>query len=106
MPGMQIVNVSVANNQVSVDRDPLDLRGSGPNVEIQWHIATQGWTFPDNGIVISGNDGQFHDGHMAQQGTRYIWTDNNSGGKTYKYTVNVTNGSTPLSLDPSIINQP
>lgn len=106
MPGMQFVNVSVANNQVSVDRDPLDLRGMGPTITIQWLIATQGWTFPANGIVITDNDGQFHDGHMAQQGTRYIWIDNNSGGKTYKYTVNVMNGSTPLTLDPSIINQP
>lgn len=104
MPGMQMINVSVVNNQVSVDRDPLDLRGMGPTITIQWLIATQGWTFPDDGIVIHDNDGQFHGG-QAQQGTRYIWIDDNSGGKTYKYTVNVTNGSTPLTLDPSIINQ-
>jgi hypothetical protein len=104
MPGMQQVTVTVANNQITVDRETVNLHGQGPNVQIQWNIATPGWTFPDNGIVIANNDGQFHS-NSAQQGTRYMWHDRNTGGKTYKYTINVSNGSTPLSLDPMIANE-
>lgn len=106
MPGMQTVNVTVANNQVAVDQPRLDLSGAGRNVQIQWIIQTSGWTFPSDadGVVISGNTGQFTGGHVAQQGTRYIWTDANSDSQEYKYTVKVTNGSTTLPLDPIIIN--
>lgn len=105
MPGMQQVNVTVSGNQIAVDKPSLNLVGQGRNVELMWNLQTQGWTFTSTGIVIDNNtDGMFHDPQLTQQGTRYIWIDTNTGGLTYKYTINVTNGTSTLSLDPTIIN--
>ncbi len=99
------VSVTIQNNQVAVDQ--VQLRVQGRNQQLQWNIQTPGWTFPQNGIAITPGNGsdQFRDPVIAQQGTRFILLDNNSSTGQFKYTVNVTNGSQTLSLDPYIINQ-
>ncbi len=103
--GMQQVNVTVTGDQISVDRDPLNLVGQGREVEIMWILQTSGWQFTSAGIVIHNNtNGMFHGGHLAQQNTRFIWIDMNTGGLTYKYAINVTNGVNTLNWDPSILN--
>jgi len=106
MPGMQQIIVTVSGNQIALNRDPVDLRGAGRNVQLMWILQTPGWTFAGDGIDINGNDGQFSQHQLAEHGSRCIWIDANSGGKTYKYTVQVASaGGQTLQLDPGIINE-
>jgi len=96
-------NISITNNRISVSPDPLPVTGN--NINIHWDIDTAGWTFPSNGIVITDPGDEFSDPEVQNNGKRFKWKDKNSSGGSYKYAINVTNGSTPLSLDPTIINQ-
>ena len=98
------VMVSVSGNVVSVDVSNLRMAGKGHNAPIEWEMATSGWSFPSNGIVIKGNDGQFTQLQTYDQGRKFKCNDKNDDGKTYKYDVNVTNGQTTLTLDPTIEN--
>ena len=95
--------VSIANNVISVTPDPLPV--SGNNINIHWDISTPGWTFPSNGIVITNPGSEFEDPEVQNNGNRFKWKDKNSSAGNYKYAINVTNGSTPLTFDPTIINQ-
>ena len=104
MPGMQQVNVTVSGGQVSVDTPTLNLRGKGHVITIHWVMGTDGLRFTDTGIVIPENTGQFTGNQLQPNGQLYIWIDQNDDGRTYKYTVNVTNGTSTLSLDPIIVN--
>lgn len=101
---MPEVNVSVVNNQISVDPPTLPMSGRGPNVQIQWNLTTPGWTFPSNGIVIDNNDGQFTQLRPTAGGTKFLAVDANNNSTLYKYMVNLTNGQDQLSLDPYIQN--
>jgi hypothetical protein len=96
------VDVTITNNQVSVDPDPLTVTGS--NAALQWNITTGGWTFPSDGIDVANGAGEFYGGNVVQNGTRYVLTDRNSVRAQDKYTVKVTNGTQTLTLDPIIIN--
>jgi hypothetical protein len=99
------VTVSVAGNVVSVDTDKLHMAGKGGNAPIEWEMTTAGWTFPSNGIVIEGNDGQFTELQPHDQGRKFKCVDKNDDGRTYKYDVNVTDGKVTLTLDPTIENE-
>jgi hypothetical protein len=99
----ETVRIDVANGIITPEPDPLDLRGKGPNVQIHWKIATPGWKFTPDGIVISGNTGQFH--QPEHHGALFKLKDKNSDGRTYKYAINVTDGNRTLVLDPSIVNE-
>ena len=101
---MADATVTVANNIVSVTPDPLPA-GPGNNVNLHWNISTNGWTFPSNGIVITNPGDQFSDAQVLNNGRQFKWKDKNTNSVRYKYTINVTNGSTTLSLDPTIENQ-
>ena len=98
------VNVSVVNNQVVAD-PPTISAGGGQNVTIQWNLTTPGWTFPDDGIVIENNNGEFTQLRPIAGGTKFIAVDANNNGVRYKYDINVTNGQARLSVDPYIQNQ-
>jgi len=100
---MSTVQVTVSNNQVSVDKPTLSMGGQGRNVQIQWVLNTTGWTFPNNGIVFGTNNQFTHLGPVAN-GARFQCVDANSDSNSYKYTINVVNGSQTLSLDPIIQN--
>jgi hypothetical protein len=97
------VEVRIVNGEVSVDKPELDLRGKGPNVLIHWKIRENGWNFTANGIEIQGNTGQFTE--PEPQGPNFRWKNKNNDHARYKYTVNVTNGTSTLSKDPFIINE-
>lgn len=103
---MSKVEVSIVNGNVTVDRETLSMVGKGRNAPIQWELVTPGWTFPDNGIEIEGNDGEFTQLRATDEGRKFKCMDRNSGGKAYKYNVNVSNGKTTLTLDPIIQNEP
>ena len=96
--------VTIANNVISVTPDPVPA-GNGQNVNIHWSISTDGWTFPSNGIVIANGTGVFSDPEVKDNGKTFKWKDKNDNNLSYKYTINVTNGTTPLSKDPTIQNQ-
>jgi hypothetical protein len=97
------VSVSIANNAITVTPGTV-YAGNSPNVHIMWKIENSpGWSFTSNGIVIKNNDGQFDSPEPA--GPNFKWHDKNSNNKNYPYTVNVTDGTTTLTLDPAIQNQ-
>ena len=101
----QHVAVTVTNNAITVDPDSLYM-GKANNQPIEWTIQTDNWTFPANGIVIKDPKDQFYDGgKVTGNDKKYKWNDKNTDGNTYPYTVNLTNGASTLSLDPTIINE-
>jgi hypothetical protein len=102
---MSKVEVSVVNGKVIVDKEKLSMVGKGSNAPIQWQLNTSGWTFPSNGIVIHGNDGEFTDLATADGGRKFKCVDKNKDGKKYKYDINVTDGKGTLTLDPIIENE-
>jgi len=96
------VEVTIVGGKISVDQLTLDLSGKGPNVQIHWKILTPQWEFTANGIEIPTNTGQFD--QPERQGQNFKWKDKNSDGRTYKYTINVFDGTTGLTEDPFIVN--
>lgn len=100
---MAKVEVSVVDGRVVVDKENLKV-GVQRDVHIQWMLKTSGWTFPANGIVIHGNDGEFIDLAPTDNGRKFTGVDRNTNAKSYKYDINVSNGTTTLALDPTIEN--
>ena len=101
---MAKVDVSVVQGVVKVEPDTLPMGGQGHNATIEWKLNTPGWTFPSDGIVIEGNDGQFKHLRPIDHGLKFQCTDTNNDSKSYKYTVKVTNGTSTLEKDPIIQN--
>lgn len=103
-----VVKIRIQNEQISVNKDPLPM-GRGKDKVLRWEIETSGWRFPDfeDGIVIEANtDHQFSNGHQGDNNdTHYLLRNKNSNTRTYKYTINVTNGTSTLSWDPAINNE-
>lgn len=96
--------VTIANSVISVVPDPLSM-GKANNQVIEWNIQTNNWTFPDDGIVITSDpNGQFSGGGTTGNGNKYTLHNKNTDSNRYKYTVNVVNGATRLTLDPTIEN--
>jgi len=106
MPVLAIVVVTAGGIQVSPE--PINLTGQGQGaVVIQWDIQTPGWSFTPSGIGI--DNPQFGDGGSPPGNRqRFTWTrkPNGADGSTVKYSISVTDGTTPQMVDPSIINQP
>lgn len=101
-------NVTVTAAGIQVSPEPINLTGQGQGaVVIQWDITTPGWSFTSNGIGISNPN--FGDGGSAPGNRqRFTWTrrPNGADGSTVKYSIAVTDGTTPQVWDPNIINQP
>ena len=104
------VSITVYNNDCSIstnilaapDRAPIARGNQNPNIE--WTIATDGFTFPANGIDFGG-DSQFTNGNR-QGPTKFRWMDKNSDDQYHKYTVNLLrpDGTACPPLDPGVIN--
>jgi hypothetical protein len=100
------VEVSVVNGVISVKPDSLPV--TDHNVVVEWEIVnSDGWTFPkwEDGIKLNRHHGDFSNGASDGSGKLYTMRDKNSEKRTHKYTVRVTNGGPPLSLDPDIKNE-
>jgi len=112
------ITVTKISNQefsIKVDKEPVDLTNLG-NVDIFWVVQPDPWTFTENnGGVSTGIDiknapgGLFKDkggrdklGNPSQK--HHNWERKTADNKTYKYIINVTDGTTTLSLDPFIVN--
>ena len=101
------VSVTITNDKIDAPNpDPVSIKGRGH--VIHWEIKTPGYVFPDDGIVVKDDTGhEFDGGHTAEQGKKFQLNDKNTLKKTYKYTIKVLKGSTPLTpLDPAIANDP
>lgn len=100
------VAVSVVDCQVEVTPPTLEITGN--DVEIHWDFdpASKGYTFDKSGIDVKGDRrGEFGNGHVAENGRKYILHDRNSFSETYKYDVNVLRGGVACPVaDPWIYN--
>jgi hypothetical protein len=98
------VKVTVANEMISVDPDPVKMKKSSN--KITWELATPGFSFPANGIVIKRAGGEYGECRNKSK-TEFVCKKlKHADKKEYKYDVNLVNDSTgkPLSRDPIIIN--
>jgi len=90
---------------VCVDKDPVQTQATGADkhVELVWNITSSGWIFDTNkGIDVQNKrDWVPKPGNSANQ---YTARNKQKDGMTYKYTINVTDGKTPLAWDPTIMN--
>lgn len=97
------VSVSVVNGQVVLSPDPLQV-GDGHNVLLTWTIATPGWTFAEDAVVIDNNDGEFDDLEVSSDRKVAHETDKDDNAQSYKYSVSLTDGSNTITADPAIQN--
>lgn len=98
------VKVTVAKEVISVDPDPVKMKKTSN--KITWELATPGFSFPANGIVIKGADGEYGECRNKSK-TEFVCKKlKHADKKEYKYDVNLVNESTgkPLNLDPIIIH--
>ena len=116
-PGRCVVNVWIADCEVaysSIMVDPVTLyvpeRGLPKN--IRWQIASEGYIFASDGIVITNPDGEFNEPALGPNGEVFKWKNKHSANKspkTYKYTVKVIKtGEIPRNCfpyDPFIANE-
>jgi hypothetical protein len=112
-----VTKISDKEFSIKVNQEPVDLTGLGPNVDIFWTVQPDPWMFTtNNGGVSTGIDiknappGQFKDkGGKDNAGNpsrkAHNWERKNVDYQTYRYTINVTDGTTTLSWDPSIVNR-
>ena len=100
------VKVTVANDVIRVDPDPVKMKKSSK--KITWELATPGFSFPANGIVIKRADGEYGEcKNKSKSKTEFVCKKlKHVDKKEYKYDVNLVNDSTgkPLNLDPVIGN--
>jgi len=89
--------------KICVNPDPIATTGApGANVTITWNLTSSGWSFVKNkGIVIKPMNA-WKVPEISP--TQYKATNKREGGVLYKYEINVTNGTTKLSWDPTIEN--
>jgi hypothetical protein len=100
------VVVTVTDCQVSVNHDPITVNGR--DHEIHWDIASTGYTFADDGIIIKDFDPlrEFTDPRRPNA-TKFIWHDRNSVARPepFKYGINVLRNGNPCGPhDPGIVN--
>jgi hypothetical protein len=104
--GNHCIVVSVSAGNVIVDNDYLRKHGAG---KVRWRIENdneQKFKFPPGGIAFRDSDGGtkvFTCDLDKNSALFYICQDPGTKGE-YKYTVTVTDGSSKLRLDPSILN--
>jgi len=89
---------------VCVDTDPIQTQatGSDKHVDITWNLASAGWLFDKNKGIDIKNKRNWVPKSVSD--TQYTARNKEKDGVTYKYTINVTDGKTPLAWDPTIMN--
>ena len=109
MPITVHVTVSITANKdaasISVDQEPVDLSLLGDQDDITWELVNSpSWTFMAAGVVIKNPGNKFQDKGGSGSGKKHGWTRKSRDHRTYRYTCNVTDGTSVLSWDPSIVN--
>ena len=88
---------------VAVNPDPISVPGAN---NIEWDIATPGYSFPQNGIEIKDFYGQFGSPQLNPTGSKITIHNKNTNKVPVYYAVNVMRGATPcVPLDPWIYNE-
>ncbi len=98
------VKVTVTNDVISAAPERVEMKKSDKT--ITWELATPGFSFPANGIVIKDANGEYGDCKNKTK-TEFVCKKlKHVDKKEYKYDVNLVNDSTgkPLSLDPVIVS--
>jgi hypothetical protein len=101
--------VSVVGGVISVVPDPIPV-GRGANSKITWDLdkpsIDAGWRFTSNGIVVTNGGSQFYvdPNDPNNDSKKFKLKDKNDNSLSYKYTINLVNGTTSKSLDPAIQN--
>lgn len=87
--------------KICVSEEPVDLTGQPPARSVPWRITTPGWAFVAGTGIVAGNPGW----SIQSAGSTNWVVHGQKDGTTFKYTINVTNGTAPpVSWDPRIIN--
>jgi hypothetical protein len=90
---------------VCVDQDPITTTPYGSNdVRITWNLdGDTGWTFDRNKGIDIKNKKNWVPKYVSP--TQYnAKNKKENGSQSYKYEINLENGSTKLSWDPTIMN--
>ena len=111
---IETVTASSKTIQIQVDQEPINLTGQGQGaVVIRWQIDQQSpWSFltppppQARGIQVKNPGSAFTGGSGGPKIQTWTRNPNQANGQTYNYSIWVTDGTTTLSWDPSIINQP
>jgi hypothetical protein len=86
---------------ICISEAPISLKNDVRPVEIPWRLETEGWTFTNKGIEITGGGWNEHQGATARD---YLARSNKKNFLLYYYRINVTNGSAAVTWDPFIWN--
>ena len=100
------VTVSVSNGVISVSPDPANVKKS--HNKIVWSLASAGFTFANDGIVIAGDGKDYGDcGSKGSSTTVYVCKKlKHINKKQFKYDVHLINANGQrVSLDPRIVNE-
>lgn len=97
------VRITIDGSGIKAVPDPVPVLKGKKNERISWRIATPGWKFTRDGIVIHWNLNQFT-ARGSDNSREFHWHSRNTKKKHYEYTINVTNGTTKASRDPGIKN--
>ena len=94
---------------IMVDEDPVDLadvdegnHANNSNARIHWKIATSGWEFTVDGVVIDDTVRFTNKGQPSA--THHTWQREKKDRHNHKYSIGVTDGTITLIWDPWIIN--
>jgi len=90
---------------ISVDQEPVDLSSLLDQDDVTWELTdSEGWAFMATGVDIKGHGNKFQDKGGSGGGKKHGWTRKARDNRTYRYTINVTDGTSVLNWDPSIAN--
>jgi hypothetical protein len=95
------IHYDAGSGDVTVSEDPIYIQDSGT---IDWRCDDADWTVTvedtddpfDQGKVVNGQAGQKKVVNVKRNASQ------GQSGRTYKYTVEVRDGDTPIRLDPEI----
>jgi hypothetical protein len=107
--GSQLPNLQTCTTRdqytICLSEEPIDLlKDNARYIQINWRIKSSGWAFSTgNGIVLKTQPPFFMTGGGATN-QDYLAVSKWWYHQYYRYTINVTNGTTTLSWDPWIAN--
>ena len=110
------VSTSGGKLAITIDPDPVHVQGK---THIVWKIVSAGWEFAEDvsdppistGITIKNPSpkGVFANEHGKDENDNpskkhHRWKIRTTDNTQYSYTINMTNGSNTITIDPTILN--
>lgn len=107
--GVCKVAVTIEKCMITASPDRLVVPEPRGLKKIVWYIATDGYVFAADGIVITEPGGEFEQRELSAKGNKFKWNDKHTRAGNYKYVINVVQtGVDPRNCppkDPWISNQ-